>query len=866
MQKTSAQLLALEYLEERLAALGGEVNELARQNEEIRRKHGLARRKSLLTRLTGIVEGEDEDSEDTTTEEAMVTVYQGRVKKLEQELEILREENKKLLVIDAGEVIEEKREKPSPSSFGRGVWSSVSNVLEGDTMDLSGTKLSFESNNSVDLTECATWSLERLMQETEKALESNDPDRVAALQLEVDRRVEELNSSVGSMDAAEEATAAAQSNDAPAKSEMESKEPEPRAGTEPGGETVDAEIIPSPSFSNYPKQFSHHDPRRPNQKIITKRRGFRPSVFEPRRSNMEFPVQERTGYMEKRTRGRPYRWQTRFFRLKGHYLTYYPDRHEKKMLAAIDLNAVVSIVSSLKSPNSFYLLFKDDRKYHLRCLGAQDSQNWKNSLEAFVQNTHDSMIYTKESPADARDENAGNDDASSMTPFMKIELQTQGVTGQLATPPASEFGDAASNLQASFCDPVDYADMSEEELQREASNLLRAESSGGSGDFSRIVSRLDALEEEMARRFSVAQSQASANALSPRNDDDADVDADDDADDDNQADDSGDEDAVDDLGDRDDADCFGDVEDTDDNVEVVAKVAESPNRNISAELPQTPENSPRVAPVSYGSPHWATEIAKSAQELKQIVDVMSDSSSKTSTPVEYSSRISNNIQVAVSQLYDAFEISEQDGMKDEVSQVKGEMKTAQKMADTVSQWAIEGVKKRSLEAIEIARSENLHDLEEEALKNLLEASRLGADFRRSKQQNARGARSPLSSASVSLPSPGFHSRIARKFAEIQSPEQLEACTRRIDRIISECKQKQSPTLPPSGFSYLSQLDAISSLVDKKFSSKAKPKRVSFEPSPPKLHPETSPLRTAGYQSPSTFCLNIDAFLKPCIDA
>ena len=282
------------------------------KNARLRTHLNLDRRQSLVPRqLTDIAEG-DEDNDDE--ESTLVSNLQNRLNKLQREVAYIREENESL---SKEELQSNKRTEPSSSSIGRGVWGSVANALEGDVDFASlGLNHSFESvpSEGVESEDCSSWSLEKLMQETELALQSDDPERVMVLQTEVDRRV----SIMAKQQAIDEAALEPKHKrevEPEVEPELEHR-PEPSAevevrsasknetfpDTEIGSKTEfksevksknEAEYDAPPSFSTYPKKFSNHDASVPNSKIITKRKGFRASVFEPRTSSFRAKSKER---------------------------------------------------------------------------------------------------------------------------------------------------------------------------------------------------------------------------------------------------------------------------------------------------------------------------------------------------------------------------------------------------------------------------------------------------------------------------------------------------------------------------------------------------------------------------------------------
>ena len=176
-----------------------------------------------------------------------------------------------------------------------------------------------------------------------------------------------------------------------------------------------------------------------------------------------------------------------------------------RILACIDMNAVVSVTPSRKWPTTFTLLFSDDRKYHLRALGMDDARDWISSLDAFIEGSHDSVVYEAEEggPSSKREQNSrqkSTEEAESKiysepTPH---ESGANIVVSANRIPAKTHDSDSAVSLR----DPSDYQMMSEKELEMEVNNLMSVDSKG-SEDYSDIFSRLDALEEEMVRRATV---------------------------------------------------------------------------------------------------------------------------------------------------------------------------------------------------------------------------------------------------------------------------------------------------------------------------------------------------------------------------
>ena len=157
--------------------------------------------------MTNIDEG-DESSEDETRN--LVSILENRLGKLQGEVKRLHEENESLRTQSGIEEDYDRRNAPSSSKVGRGVWGSVANALESEVdFRKLGLTHSFDSVpsekswrrcclgklhhvNEEEEENVAMWTLEKLMQETEAALQSDDPERVTALQVEVDRRVADV--------------------------------------------------------------------------------------------------------------------------------------------------------------------------------------------------------------------------------------------------------------------------------------------------------------------------------------------------------------------------------------------------------------------------------------------------------------------------------------------------------------------------------------------------------------------------------------------------------------------------------------------------------------------------------------------------
>ena len=612
-------------------------------------------------------------------------------------------------------------------------------------------------------------------------------------------------------------------------------DPEPEPEPEPEPDPEPEPVSETPSIFNISKKFSNHDASVPNDKIITKRKGFRASVFEPRSSSFRTMSKERGGYLEKRTQSLPHRWQRRWFRLKGHYLSYYPSKEEARLLACIDMNSVISVTPSRKYPTSFTLLFSNERKYHLRCLGRDDANAWIGALDSFIRESHEShgsAVY----------------EARSQDEQEKVESSAEPEIG------SAREGSVSHNLR----DPFEYPTMTENELEIEAHNLMKFDSRG-SADYSEIVHRLDALQAEMARRSTLedVQSQdmneedSAAVDTGPEQKKETDeentvIEEEKDVEDEGAANISCDDpEEIERTSEQNDlfVEEKNDAknENTANTSEICAEVmaCASSLKDIvdtaSLSANTTPLSSQDSTPYPADSLYWANQVQNSAQKLNRCI---------SASPIPYDAlndaqQIARSISLAVESLAEAADISREDSLAGDLEDAKEELVKAQHMASGLFSWAIENAKK-SLDAIQLSRNEGLRSEETEALQNLLEASRMASAFRH-----------------ISLATSPSAARVTSSQSPTVTPPYLERCTRRLDEIIKKQKEKTKPKSKTSpNLNYVNKLNAISSLVDVRFQS-ATPerKRVKFSPTvattvyeraPERdaLWPDVSPIRPA----------------------
>jgi hypothetical protein len=84
----------------------------------------------------------------------------------------------------------------------------------------------------------------------------------------------------------------------------------------------------------------------------------------------------REGWLEKQSSGTFKQWQKRYFRLSGHYLTYYADEKTDEVKGACDLNTVTLCVHEELSIR----VIAPGQELLLRAALAEDAEKWQTSL------------------------------------------------------------------------------------------------------------------------------------------------------------------------------------------------------------------------------------------------------------------------------------------------------------------------------------------------------------------------------------------------------------------------------------------------------------------------------------------------------
>jgi hypothetical protein len=103
----------------------------------------------------------------------------------------------------------------------------------------------------------------------------------------------------------------------------------------------------------------------------------------------------REGWLQKQSSGTFKQWQKRYFRLSGHYLTYYADEKTDEVKGACDLNTVTLCVHEelslrVTAPGGELLL---------RAASAEDAEKWQTSLLSV--GPHFDAFFAEVSSADA---------------------------------------------------------------------------------------------------------------------------------------------------------------------------------------------------------------------------------------------------------------------------------------------------------------------------------------------------------------------------------------------------------------------------------------------------------------------------------
>ena len=269
----------------------------------------------------------------------------------------------------------------------------------------------------------------------------------------------------------------------------------------------------APAGYREPSESNVISPRNNAVGGVTKRRGFRPSVFEaPVWHDKSGGISGGTqceGFLEKKSTGAWSRWQQRWFQLKGHYLTYYMDRNKKKILAAVDMNESIAVEFETGRRNTqFYITMKSGRKYQLRALGVQDARNWVHNLRNYD-------APPPESPGSPRIEESRENNVKESSEYRVSEAYDE-------INPVENVGESENADEKPYSSAVldpeaiieEYRAMDEDGLQAEAEKvfILAEDPDLSPNQKEEIVARMDALHSEMTRRADAVENEAQADS------------------------------------------------------------------------------------------------------------------------------------------------------------------------------------------------------------------------------------------------------------------------------------------------------------------------------------------------------------------